>query len=247
MERSREGWWRISGQDIYIYAIPVFTLTHRWYWYTEIVWNVCCWVLINLWIHILIHLLISHLFNRANIFSFTDFPRNIFTLQGSLRGCLSNQGYYFEFHFYHKSLKTRFLFWQMTNSLNSVSTCTVKYSDINCYTLLYICTIKIFSLEFDTKSKTEVKIPFPKGARTPLFDKMADESRIIIQRNIYRLFKVERGNHIIILKKYIHLHVGKYWILHHVKSVLPCDVVSTRNNTLNAGFVFTRQKSFCFL
>ena len=46
-------------------------------------------------------------FNRPkpNIFSFIDFLPQIFTSQGSLQRCLSNQGYYFEFHLHQQSLK----------------------------------------------------------------------------------------------------------------------------------------------
>ena len=49
---------------------------------------------------------IFNMFNRDDIFSFTDLLTKIFTSQGSFRCCLSNQGYNFEFHFYQKSLKT---------------------------------------------------------------------------------------------------------------------------------------------
>ena len=46
----------------------------------------------------------TYVFNRADIFSFTDFLPKIFTLPGSLWCFLSNQGFYFEFDFYEKSL-----------------------------------------------------------------------------------------------------------------------------------------------
>ena len=57
------------------------------------------------WIN-LFQLFFSYVFNRPNILSFTDFLPQIFTSHGSLRCFQSNQGYYFEFHFYRKSLKT---------------------------------------------------------------------------------------------------------------------------------------------
>ena len=46
--------------------------------------------------------LFSYIFKRANIFSFIDFLPHIFTSQCSFWCWLSNQGYYFEFHFLSK-------------------------------------------------------------------------------------------------------------------------------------------------
>ena len=64
----------------------------------------------NLWIRRLVHLLFSYIFNRANIFSFTDFLPKIFTSPDTLWWCLSNQGCYFEIYFYQKSLNPPSIF-----------------------------------------------------------------------------------------------------------------------------------------
>ena len=52
-----------------------------------------------IWMNRLIHLLIFSIFNRANMFTVLQtFSENIYITR-FLAMCLSNQGYYFEFHF----------------------------------------------------------------------------------------------------------------------------------------------------
>ena len=84
---------------------------------------------IKLWIPRLIHLLISYIFNCLHF----QFSQKIFIFQGSLRVVYQiNQGYYFEFHIYQKSLKIPwYLFTQWSSHFHDAYFCH-EYNLCNC-------------------------------------------------------------------------------------------------------------------